>query len=171
MPIVEGPDKGLSVAPTESENMQLESMVRKVSEKSIRTELCDGPVPDDPTWDKARGVEKDMMSYSHVGTCTSDRIELMERIKRGESPTWVPKQSVRRKRRTAVQLKYVLADSISWLLRHKDWDSFRRAPWVSTYMLGCSVYDLPKSLRERKLWLAMNRQLVDNGEVTLGECY
>lgn len=73
--------------------------MRKLSEESIRTEFCDGPV-DSPTWIVPSQPEKDPVGYNEGGTCTSDRAELMERIKRGESPTWVPKQAVRRKRRT-----------------------------------------------------------------------
>ncbi|KAK4109876.1 hypothetical protein N656DRAFT_715066 [Canariomyces notabilis] len=56
-------------------------LTRRLSEESIRTELCEGPVPDDspkPTTPQP--------NVCHV----SDRTELIERIKRGESPTWVP---------------------------------------------------------------------------------
>ncbi|KAB5576444.1 hypothetical protein GE09DRAFT_1170064 [Coniochaeta sp. 2T2.1] len=56
-------------------------LTRKLSEESIRTELCDGPVPDSPP--RPRTPEQDVV------TC-SDRAELIERLKRGESPTWVP---------------------------------------------------------------------------------
>ncbi|KAB5540411.1 hypothetical protein GE09DRAFT_255508 [Coniochaeta sp. 2T2.1] len=56
-------------------------LTRKLSEESIRTELCDGPVPDSPP--RLRTSEQDLV------TC-SDRAELIERLKRGESPTWVP---------------------------------------------------------------------------------
>lgn len=67
--------------------------MRKLSEESIRTEFCDGPV-DSPTWIVPSQPEKDPVGYNEGGTCTSDRAELMERIKRGESPTWVPKQAL-----------------------------------------------------------------------------
>lgn len=59
---------------------------RKLSEESIRTELCEGPVPDSPP--RSRTPEQEDI------TC-SDRAELIERIKRGESPTWVPNRHVR----------------------------------------------------------------------------
>lgn len=70
--------------------------MRKFSEESIRTEFCDGPV-DSPNWTPSSQQKNDAVGRHEGGTCTSDRAELMERIKRGESPTWVPKQSVRRK--------------------------------------------------------------------------
>lgn len=53
----------------------------KVSEESIRTELCDGPIPDSP---KPRSPELD------IPHATSDRADLIQRLKRGESPTWIP---------------------------------------------------------------------------------
>ncbi|KAL0933104.1 uncharacterized protein CTRU02_212067 [Colletotrichum truncatum] len=57
------------------------SLTRKLSEESIRTELCEGPIlensrPSTPETDAA--------------AATSDRAELIERLKRGESPTWIP---------------------------------------------------------------------------------
>jgi len=62
------------------------SLSRRASEESIRTELCEGPIPDSPP--KAatpeQGVEK----------AVSDRAELIERLKRGESPTWIPNRHV-----------------------------------------------------------------------------
>lgn len=69
--------------------------MRKFSEESIRTEFCDGPV-DSQSWIPSSQPERDPVGHMEGGTCISDRAELMERIKRGESPTWVPKQSVRR---------------------------------------------------------------------------
>lgn len=59
---------------------------RRLSEESIRTELCEGPIPDSPP--KAVTPEKES------GNAVSDRAELIERLKRGESPTWVPNRHV-----------------------------------------------------------------------------
>jgi hypothetical protein len=61
---------------------------RKLSEESIRTELCDGPIPDSPL---ARTPEDNNNSSP---PCT-DRADLIERLKRGESPTWIPYRHVR----------------------------------------------------------------------------
>jgi hypothetical protein len=63
------------------------TMSRKTSEESIRTELCDGPIPDSPK--QTSLLEHDMSNT------VSDRAELIERLKRGESPTWVPNRHVR----------------------------------------------------------------------------
>ena len=60
-------------------------LTRKLSEESIRTELCEGPVPDSPP--------RPITPEQDVVTC-SDRAELIERLKRGESPTWVPNRHV-----------------------------------------------------------------------------
>ncbi|KAK0641529.1 hypothetical protein B0T16DRAFT_419999 [Cercophora newfieldiana] len=70
-----------STQPLEEEDLH-QSLRRRVSEESIRTELCEGPIPDSPP--KAATPEKD------AGNAVSDRAELIERLKRGESPTWVP---------------------------------------------------------------------------------
>lgn len=66
---------------------------RKLSEESIRTELCEGPVPDSPL---LPGTPE-----QNTATC-SDRTELIERLKRGESPTWVPN------RRVSPSIPYIL---------------------------------------------------------------
>ncbi|KAK3990030.1 hypothetical protein QBC44DRAFT_74173 [Cladorrhinum sp. PSN332] len=61
------------------------SLSRRLSEESIRTELCEGPVPESPLC-KPSTPEKTVFHNVSV----SDRAELIERLKRGESPTWVP---------------------------------------------------------------------------------
>ncbi|MCJ1468235.1 hypothetical protein MMC07_006863 [Pseudocyphellaria aurata] len=92
MPIVQEFDRSHSLDSPPPRSARLESrMLRKLSEESIRTEFCDGPI-DSPTWIPLSQPEKEPMGHKEGGTCTSDRAELMERIKRGESPTWVPKQ-------------------------------------------------------------------------------
>ena len=93
MPIVQDPDKRSS---TEVDSARFLPAMQRLSEGSMRTEFCDGPV-DVPGWNKPESA-RDTMACKEGGARTSDRAELMERIKRGESPTWVPKQSVRSKR-------------------------------------------------------------------------
>lgn len=61
---------------------------RKPSEESIRTEFCDGPLPE--------GLNPKTPEQEKITTTTcSDRAELIERLKKGESPTWVPNRFVR----------------------------------------------------------------------------
>ena len=57
-------------------------------------EDCEGPVPDEPMEDASTDKEKTEKSTVESALCT-DRAELIERIKRGESPTWVPSRAVR----------------------------------------------------------------------------
>lgn len=65
---------------------------REPSEESIRTDLCEGPVPDSPD-DAAPTAEDEAGTGSHdASNYISDRQELMERLKRGESPIWTPKK-------------------------------------------------------------------------------
>ncbi|KAI9171017.1 hypothetical protein HJFPF1_00496 [Paramyrothecium foliicola] len=62
---------------------------RRLSEVSIRTELCEGPVPDSPQSPTLPASTDD----DHGPT--SDRAELIQRLKRGQSPTWIPSHHVR----------------------------------------------------------------------------
>ncbi len=63
---------------------------RKVSEESIRTELCEGPIPDSPKYESDVAVND--LSFARDGT--SNRTELIQRLKRGESPTWLQNRKV-----------------------------------------------------------------------------
>ena len=65
---------------------------RRTSEDSIRTEFCEGPVLDDskPASPKPNPAAESVAASVE----TSDRAELIERLKRGESPTWVPNRKV-----------------------------------------------------------------------------
>ncbi|KAL8942771.1 MAG: hypothetical protein Q9216_001456 [Gyalolechia sp. 2 TL-2023] len=76
-------------------------LTTRPSEESIRTQFYDGPMHVASTsWDTVQkevvGLGKDGSECSRSGVCTSDRNELMERIKRGESPTWVPSQTLQK---------------------------------------------------------------------------
>ncbi|KAI8945791.1 hypothetical protein F4801DRAFT_567103 [Xylaria longipes] len=78
---------------------RLQSLSRKLSEESIRTELCEGPVPDNsplplplplpPHPYPHPAQSPDQGNASSPVACT-DRADLIERLKRGESPTWIP---------------------------------------------------------------------------------
>ncbi|KAI8260486.1 hypothetical protein K4K56_006436 [Colletotrichum sp. SAR 10_98] len=59
----------------------LPSLTRKLSEESIQTELCEGPILESP---------RPSTPESDAAAVTSDRAELIERLKKGESPTWIP---------------------------------------------------------------------------------
>ncbi|KAK8119480.1 uncharacterized protein PG998_004106 [Apiospora kogelbergensis] len=65
------------------------TLVRKPSEESIRTELCEGPVPDSP-----RPSTPEKILEGEDPTPCTDRAELIERLKRGESPTWIANRHV-----------------------------------------------------------------------------
>jgi len=67
--------------------------MRRSSKDGIRTDFCDGSVPDA----EGRGIlplENVVAAISDTKLETSDRAELIERIKRGESPTWIPTGTV-----------------------------------------------------------------------------
>ncbi|KAK1635331.1 hypothetical protein BDP81DRAFT_323043 [Colletotrichum phormii] len=61
------------------------SPMRRLSEESIRTELCEGPIVESPTRPSTPETDTDA-----AAAVISDRAELIERLKRGESPTWIP---------------------------------------------------------------------------------
>lgn len=65
------------------------STIRRLSEESLPTELCEGPVPDSPLQPPVPDDNDD------VEDMTSSREELIERLKKGESPLWVPERQVR----------------------------------------------------------------------------
>ncbi|KAK8080481.1 hypothetical protein PG997_008299 [Apiospora hydei] len=65
------------------------SLARQSSEESIRTELCEGPVPDSP-----RPTTPEKTSEAEGPIPCTDRAELIERLKRGESPTWIANRHV-----------------------------------------------------------------------------
>lgn len=76
--------------------VECDSIIRRLSEESIRTEFCDGPIMDTDMEDPFP-VDGGAGNLAPVAATlqTSDRGELIERIKRGESPTWVPNAAVR----------------------------------------------------------------------------
>jgi hypothetical protein len=76
---------------------------RQPSQESIRTELCDGPLLQDADATPKVGVEAVEMEMEmevevevpgKAVSGVTDRAELIERLKRGESPTWVPSRHV-----------------------------------------------------------------------------
>ena len=73
------------------------------SDESIRTEFCDGPVLDDVSApfshsltfpDAPEEEEEEEEEQQQQRPVSSSRQDLIERIKRGESPTWAPKSKV-----------------------------------------------------------------------------
>ncbi|ESZ98680.1 hypothetical protein SBOR_0918 [Sclerotinia borealis F-4128] len=65
------------------------TITRKDSEESIRTELCEGPVPDTPEGTQHIPTLGLDTSFNISYNGTSDRGELIERLKRGESTNWL----------------------------------------------------------------------------------
>lgn len=63
---------------------------RRASEESIRTDLCEGPLPDLP-----HPSAPEFKPEPGLVDTTSDRAELIEQLKRAQSPTWVPPRRVR----------------------------------------------------------------------------
>ncbi|KAF5018660.1 hypothetical protein F66182_9353 [Fusarium sp. NRRL 66182] len=60
--------------------------LRRLSEESIRTELCEGPVSDSPP----RESSPRRNDATDNDDAISDRAALIERLKRAQSPTWIP---------------------------------------------------------------------------------
>ncbi|KAI0521440.1 hypothetical protein F5B22DRAFT_596844 [Xylaria bambusicola] len=69
----------------------VQSLSRDLSEESIRTELCEGPVYDSsPSTRLLPLAQTPDHGNSPGSTVCTDRATLIERLKRGESPTWIP---------------------------------------------------------------------------------
>ena len=96
MPIHQDPEQQLCKAHKDEELPQRHVNRRRLSEESIRTEFCDGPVPDIATDHGALQTGREGRASNNGEAVCSDRAELIERIKRGESPTWIPNQAVSR---------------------------------------------------------------------------
>lgn len=97
MPIFHDPD--LRLASDEEEKEAVEQTkpftpMRRLSEESLRTEFCDGPEPGFPQRIISRENGTSIVTGKDNGNTTSDREDLIKRIKRGESPTWIPSAAV-----------------------------------------------------------------------------
>ncbi|VUC37711.1 unnamed protein product [Clonostachys rosea] len=77
------PEPGPQTAPEAITIPHAASLTRRLSEESLRTELCEGPVLESPR-------ESPFHTPVDDSTATADRAELIERLKRGQSPTWIP---------------------------------------------------------------------------------
>lgn len=134
MPIVQDPDKFLPLA-SKIWSEKLQSRIQKLPDEINRTTpFLDGPM-DVPSWIPSLEVKAEAMVQIGGETRTSDRQDLMDRIKRGESPTWVPRHAVRI--RTRVNH-----------LGHIDYPGFTAipTPWIS----GLHFAFLPCSSNERE---------------------
>ncbi|KAL9588146.1 MAG: hypothetical protein Q9203_003034 [Teloschistes exilis] len=98
MPIFQEPEQRFSIVAEELRHASPISIKSAVSDASGKTDICDATVPSQLATDtadrKSTGQKRDGSGYNGAVVCTSDRNELMERIKRGESPTWIPSQTV-----------------------------------------------------------------------------
>ena len=92
MPLLHDPDRPDQAFESPDSNESAINM-RRPMEENILTELCDGPLFED-TVRHLSPSEKNLQSKATDRIETSDRGELIERIKRGESPTWVPTRAV-----------------------------------------------------------------------------
>ena len=67
---------------------------RKASEESIRTDLCEGPVLDSPEESNGGSARDLNADFTFPILETSDRVELIERLKRGQNAAWLPNRNV-----------------------------------------------------------------------------
>lgn len=70
-------------------------MERKDSEESIRTELCEGPVSNVVEEDREFPTTGLHSTLEFPVQTTSDRVELIDRLTRGQSPDWLPNRNVK----------------------------------------------------------------------------
>ncbi|CAH0048631.1 unnamed protein product [Clonostachys solani] len=82
------PEPGPETTPEAITIPHAASKSRRLSEESLRTELCEGPVLESPR-------ESPFHTPADDSTATANRAELIERLKRGQSPTWIPNRHVR----------------------------------------------------------------------------
>lgn len=70
-------------------------LARRLSEESIRTELCDGPLLESLGCSEPPISADSMADFTFPAHETSDRELLIERLKKGNSKTWWPTREVR----------------------------------------------------------------------------
>lgn len=70
------------------------TITRKISEESIRTELCEGLLLDYPENNVGNSSGEPQSGVAFPIDGTSDRIELIQRLKKGQSPTWLSNRNV-----------------------------------------------------------------------------
>ena len=98
MPIPQDPDQPLAQGHLPPQPLAAsEQDMRRRSEESIRTEDCEGPISDTPMENTSPSKEKNEAASGNAEAFCSNRAELIERLKRGESPNWLPNQSVSRR--------------------------------------------------------------------------
>jgi len=88
------PPSKQTLSPLSNSSLEGHVITRKSSEESIRTELCEGPLLDSPADESVLANEQLESNLKFPIHGTSDRAELIERLKRGESPTWLPNRNV-----------------------------------------------------------------------------
>ena len=94
MPILHGLDQWVSDIHKKQQPPSDSLVMRRPSEESIRTEDCEGPILDTPMEKASTEQEEDGILGKNGEALCTDRAELIERLKRGESPTWVPNRAV-----------------------------------------------------------------------------
>ncbi|CAD6573538.1 MAG: hypothetical protein ASARMPREDX12_006103 [Alectoria sarmentosa] len=96
MPIHHDPEQHFSKAYKQEElpHPQHDVNMRRLSEESTGTERCDGPIADIAVDHVAVQAGREGRVSNNGEAVCSDRAELIERIKRGESPTWIPNQAL-----------------------------------------------------------------------------
>ncbi|CZT43826.1 uncharacterized protein RSE6_03916 [Rhynchosporium secalis] len=70
------------------------TMERMSSEDSIRTDLCEGHIPDTPEEGRSLAAPGLTSNLIYAKTGTSDRSERIERLKRGGSTAWLPNRNL-----------------------------------------------------------------------------
>ncbi|KAH6631887.1 hypothetical protein F5144DRAFT_602652 [Chaetomium tenue] len=96
---------------------------RRLSEESIRTELCEGPVPDSPP--------RPSTPQEAVSHAVCNRAELIERLKRGESPTWVPNHHVHREPQPDFGTSWLSEEKLESLFHQNKGASPPRTPQLA----------------------------------------
>lgn len=103
------------ISPALHPRLERHHFLRRLSDESIRTELCEGPISESPDIPHAGFPKSEANNGTVTSHETSDRGELIERLKRGVSPTWVSNRKV------CVQGFLLL---ISWLIFYSSWNHF-----------------------------------------------
>lgn len=84
-----------AMGPVPSSPPASHTITRKLSEESIRTELCEGPLLESPGYPEGSISPAAKSPFTFPVHDTSDRELLIERLKKGNSKNWWPNREVR----------------------------------------------------------------------------
>jgi hypothetical protein len=160
------PPGGPSISPALHPRLERHHFLRRLSDESIRTELCEGPISESPDVPQAGLPHPEADNGKFTSREASDRGELIERLKRGVSPTWVSNRKV--------CIKASLSPN-AWLKSCNSWSHFcttiRDPLYLQRLLVHHHYFPLPtfpksfESKLKKKIAIKLDYKLNDHAQL------